>query len=57
MPALPVADGIVLTEIARDYEGDVRFPDWDRKAWHVSQRETHTAASGLRFDFVLYERA
>ena len=54
--ALPLADGLVLTEIDRDYEGDTRFPDWDRKAWRVSQKETHTAASGVRFDFVLYER-
>ena len=54
--ALPLADGLVLTEIDRDYEGDTRFPDWDRKAWRVSQKETHTAANGVRFDFVLYER-
>ena len=51
------ADGLVLTELDRDYEGDTRFPDWDRKAWRVSQKETHTAASGVRFDFVLYEPA
>ncbi len=55
--ALPLADGLVLTEIDRDYEGDTRFPDWDRKAWRASQRETHTSAEGVRFDFVLYERA
>ncbi len=55
--ALPLADGLVLTEIDRDYEGDTRFPDWDRKAWRVSQKETHTSGPGVRFDFVLYERA
>ena len=55
--ALPLADGLVLTEIDRDYEGDTRFPDWDRKAWRVSQKETHTSDKGVRFDFVLYERA
>jgi dihydrofolate reductase len=54
--ALPLADGLVLTEIDRDYEGDTRFPEWDRHAWRVSQKESHTAA-GVRFDFVLYERA
>ena len=54
--ALPHADGLVLTEIDRDYEGDTRFPDWDRGAWRVSQKETHTAANGVRFDFVLYEK-
>jgi dihydrofolate reductase len=55
--ALPLADGLVLTEIQQDYEGDTSFPQWDRHAWRVSQKETHTAASGVRFEFVLYERA
>ena len=54
--ALPIADRLVLTEIDRDYEGDTRFPDWDRKNWRASRKETHTAAGGVRFDFVLYER-
>ena len=54
--ALPLADGLVLTEIQQDYDGDTRFPDWDRNAWRVSQKETHTSAGGVRFDFVLYER-
>jgi len=55
--ALPLADGLLLTEIARDYEGDTRFPEWDRNAWRVARKETHTSANGARFDFVLYERA
>ena len=55
--ALPLADGIVLTELQRDYEGDTRFPDWDRKAWRMSQKETHTSGEGVRFDLVMYERA
>lgn len=54
--ALPLADGLVLTEIRKDYEGDTSFPDWDRKAWRASQKETHTSTEGVRFDFVLYER-
>ncbi len=55
--ALPLAHGLVLTEIQRDYEGDVRFPPFDRVAWKETQRSAHTAAGGERFDFVLYERA
>ena len=55
--ALPLADGMVVTEIDRDYEGDTRFPAWDRKDWKLSQKEAHTSSDGLRFDFVLYERA
>lgn len=55
--ALAVADGLVLTEIQRDYPGDARFPDYDRSAWRETQRQPQTGADGLRFDFVLYERA
>jgi dihydrofolate reductase len=54
--SLPIAAGLVLTEIQRDYQGDTRFPEWDRALWRESQREAHTAPDGTRFDFVLYER-
>jgi dihydrofolate reductase len=54
--AMPIAAGMVLTEIQRDYEGDTSFPKWDRSRWRESQREAHTAPDGTRFDFVLYER-
>ncbi|MGD9953377.1 MAG: dihydrofolate reductase [Burkholderiales bacterium] len=55
--ALPLADGLVLTEIHRDYPGDVRFPDFDRAAWRETQRKAQANTDGPRFDFVLYERA
>ena len=55
--ALPLAAGLVLTEIHRDFEGDARFPTFDRAKWRETQRESHTAADGMRFDFVLYEPA
>ena len=55
--ALPLADGLVLTELDRDYEGDTRFPEWNRGEWRATRRQTHTAADGMRFDFVLYERS
>jgi dihydrofolate reductase len=54
--ALPLAQGLVLTEIQRDYAGDARFPAIDRAQWHETQRKPQTGADGLRFDFVLYER-
>lgn len=54
--ALPLAQGLVLTEIERDFVGDTRFPAWIRKEWRETQREAHTALDGMRFDFVLYER-
>ena len=54
--ALPLADGLVLTEIRRDYEGDALFPQFDRAAWRETQRRPQAGEDGLRFDFVLYER-
>ena len=55
--SLPIASGLVLTEIYKDYEGDTWFPPYDRAQWRETQRESHTAADGMRFDFVLYQRA
>jgi dihydrofolate reductase len=54
--ALPLADGLVLTEIHRDYEGDVRFPPWNPAEWRETRRTPQVAADGTRFDFALYER-
>ena len=53
--ALPLAAGLVMTEIQRNYEGDTWFPAYDRSRWRETQREHHTAADGTKFDFVLYE--
>src|SRR5688572_15216900 len=53
--SLPIADGLVMTEIYRDFDGDTRFPEYDRSRWRESQREHHVALDGMKFDFVLYE--
>ena len=55
--SLPIADGLVMTEIERAYEGDTWFPQYDRARWKESQRVRHVAADGTKFDFVLYEKA
>ncbi len=55
--ALPCADSLVLTEIERDFEGDARFPEFDRSVWRETQRTANTAANGIQFDFVQYQRA
>ena len=55
--ALPHAAGLILTEIHRTYEGDVRFPEFDRNAWKETRRESRVAANGIPFDFVWYARA
>ena len=51
--ALPLAHSAVVTEIAADFEGDARAPALGPQ-WRETQREAHTAASGLQFSFVTY---
>ena len=53
--SLPLAAGLVMTEIHRDFAGDTTFPEYDRSRWRESQRERHVTADGMKFDFVLYE--
>jgi dihydrofolate reductase len=55
--SLPIASGLIMTEIKQDFAGDARFPDYDRSQWREKQREARAAANGMRFDFVLYEKA
>ena len=53
--SLPLASGLVMTEIYRDFEGDTWFPQYDRSRWKETQRERHVTADGMKFDFALYE--
>jgi len=48
---LPRADRLVLTEIHDTYEGDTKFPSWDRSDWIERSREDHDG-----FSFVEYDR-
>ena len=56
--ALPFADELFLTEIDKDFEGNVRFPDWDRSAFVEVSRQQHRAGPPNDFDyaFVTYRR-
>jgi len=54
--ALACADVLMLTEIQRDYEGDARFPEFDRAAWRERERSAHSTVDGMGYDFVRYER-
>ena len=56
--ALPRADELVLTEIERDFDGDVRFPDWPREQFIETGRQRHQAAApnDFAFSFVTYRR-
>jgi dihydrofolate reductase len=56
--AEPLAQRAVVTEIARDYEGDAHAPVLDAAAWRETRRESHVSAKeGLPFSFVTYERS
>jgi dihydrofolate reductase len=54
--ALPRAATLHLTEIDRDFDGDTRFPEFDRAPWREAARETHHAPEGFGYAFVTYER-
>jgi dihydrofolate reductase len=53
--ALPHAQRAVVTEIARDFDGDAFAPTLGPE-WTETAREAHTAANGLPLAFVTYER-
>ena len=48
---LPRADRLVLTELDGSYEGDTRFPTWDREVYSAVERDERDG-----FAFVTYER-
>ena len=57
--ALPRADRLYLTEIARDFEGDVRLPALDPAQWREIAREPCRleGPNGFDFAFATYTRA
>jgi dihydrofolate reductase len=57
--ALPRADLLYLTEILRDFDGDARFPAFDRSQWREISRTEHRTlddAGGFAYHFAAYER-
>jgi dihydrofolate reductase len=56
--AIDLADDLLLTEIDRDFEGDVHFPNWHRSHFRECNRQPHRAAPPNDFDFafVHYQR-
>jgi dihydrofolate reductase len=53
--ALPLADGIEVTEIERDYEGDAFAPEIGPE-WQEASRSRHVSAHGLPYSFVRLQR-
>jgi dihydrofolate reductase len=56
--ALPFATTLHLTEIARNFDGDARFPPFDRAHWRETAREERQAEvpDGFAYAYVAYER-
>lgn len=54
--ALPLAQIAEVTEIHRDFEGDAFAPVLDPADWHETARQDATAADGLPYSFVRYQR-
>ena len=56
--ALPFATTLHITEIARAFEGDARFPTIDRGEWSETAREDRPASEpgGFAYSYVTYER-
>jgi dihydrofolate reductase len=54
--ALPLADVLELTEIDAVAPADVRFPDWDRRAWVRSDAEPAATPDGVAYRFVTWRR-
>ena len=56
--ALPFATTLHLTEIARAFDGDARFPPFDRACWKETAREVHPPdqPGAFAYAYVTYER-
>lgn len=52
--ALPQADRLELTEIDLSFDGDTRFPEWDRNRFTETARDSHVAPEGWAYHFVTY---
>ena len=54
--ALPQATTLHCTEIDRDFDGETRFPDFDRTLWRETARDVQRAPEGFSYAFVTYQR-
>lgn len=56
--AISLADRLYLTEVKASFEGDTRFPDYDKTEWREISRRHHPIDErhAVAFDFVVWER-
>ncbi|SCX82297.1 dihydrofolate reductase [Nitrosospira sp. Nl5] len=55
---LPLCNRLYLTEIQRDFDGDVLFPEFNYDEWRETSREKYRLDedNGLEYDFVILDR-
>lgn len=54
---LPLCERLYITEIQRDFDGDVLFPEFNREEWNETSREKrHWDDDGLEYHFVVLDR-
>lgn len=53
--AMVLADRFYLTEVCRDYEGDTRFPEWNREEWELVSEEYHERGAEFPYPFVFLD--
>ena len=54
--AMPLAQRLQITEIDRDFAGDVHFPVVDRTVWRETARVSQPAGADFDYAFVTYDR-
>jgi dihydrofolate reductase len=54
--ALPLAQRLLLTEIDHAFDGDTRFPDWNRQDFAEEWRSHHDSGQGWSYERALYQR-
>jgi dihydrofolate reductase len=55
---LPLCNRLYLTEIQRDFDGDVLFPEFNYDEWREASRQKYRLDedNGLEYDFVVLDR-
>lgn len=54
--ALPLAQRLLLTEIDHAFDGNTRFPCWDRQDFTELWRTHHDSGQGFAYQRALYQR-
>ncbi len=53
--ALGLADKLYITRVEREYEGDVKFPEFDLSEWELTLSQPHTRGEKYEYPFTFEE--